>query len=151
MGDGGAYLTGFLLGELALWLVLHHPQISAWYPVLLFSYPIFEACFSIYRRKCLQGAPPGLPDNLHLHTLIHKRLIRIVGPLLQDTAVLTRRNTLTAPYLWLLSSLTIVPATLCWSNKPALLVAAMLFIGLYLWLYGRIIRCRTPRWLMMRL
>ncbi|SED04954.1 hypothetical protein SAMN02787142_2443 [Burkholderia sp. WP9] len=43
---------------------------SAWYPVLLFTYPIFETCFSIYRKKFIRGMSPGIPQGEHLHMLV---------------------------------------------------------------------------------
>lgn len=59
LGDGGAYLIGFMLGELAVLLTMRHTEVSAWYPVLMFIYPIFETLFSIYRKQFLRGISPG--------------------------------------------------------------------------------------------
>src|SRR6202158_5100940 len=58
LGDGGAYFIGFMLAELSILLVMRHREVSAWYPVLLFMYPIFETCFSIYRKKFIRGISP---------------------------------------------------------------------------------------------
>ncbi|KVD68742.1 hypothetical protein WK15_32420 [Burkholderia ubonensis] len=75
-GDGGAYFIGFMLAELAILLVMRNREVSAWYPVLLFMYPIFETCFSIYRKKFVRGMSPGNPDGVHRHMLVYKRLMR---------------------------------------------------------------------------
>jgi UDP-N-acetylmuramyl pentapeptide phosphotransferase/UDP-N-acetylglucosamine-1-phosphate transferase len=61
LGDGGAYFIGFMLGELALLLVMRNPQVSTWYAALLLIYPTFRNdIFRVYgaclcagnRRPC---------------------------------------------------------------------------------------------------
>src|SRR5258707_10042434 len=90
LGDGGAYLLGFWLAELAVLLVARNPDVSPWFPLLLLVYPIFETLFSIYRRCFLHGRSSGDADALHFHQLIYKRLARIdVGS--KDPAEITRR------------------------------------------------------------
>ena len=103
LGDGGAYFIGYLVAVLSFLLVARHRGVvTPWYPFLLFIYPVFETLFSIWRRKVVRGASPGLPDGLHLHQLVFRRLVRwAVGR--KDAASLTLRNSLTAPYLRLLS------------------------------------------------
>ena len=60
LGDGGAYLLGFWIGVLLVLLVGRNPGVSAWFPVLLCSYPVCELLFSIYRRgivrRCIRRA-----------------------------------------------------------------------------------------------
>lgn len=58
LGDGGAYMIGFVLAECSILLVLRNGSVSAWYPVLMVIYPIFETLFSIYRRRVLKGCRP---------------------------------------------------------------------------------------------
>ncbi|EUC14732.1 glycosyl transferase family 4 [Burkholderia sp. BT03] len=111
LGDGGAYFIGFMLGELSIMIVMRNRDVSAWYPVLLFMYPIFETCFSIYRKKFIRGMSPGIPDGVHLHILVYKRLMRwAVGA--RTARELTRRNSLTSPYLWLLCLIAVIRADL---------------------------------------
>lgn len=149
LGDGGAYLIGFILAECGILLVLRNPQVSAWYPVLMLIYPIFETLFSIYRRRVLKGMPAGYPDGVHLHTLIYQRLMRwAVGS--KDERHIVRRNSMTSPYLWLLSLLAVLPATLFWNNRVVLLIFIGLFIILYVWLYWKIVRFRSPRWMIIK-
>ncbi len=148
LGDGGAYFIGFMLGELAVLLVMRNQDVSTWYAVLLLIYPVFETIFSIYRRLFLRGKSPGMPDGIHLHSLIFRRLVRwAVGP--RDARALIRRNALTSPYLWLLSLMAVVPATFFWRQSGPLLLFCLLFIVSYVWLYARIVRFKTPRWLML--
>jgi UDP-N-acetylmuramyl pentapeptide phosphotransferase/UDP-N-acetylglucosamine-1-phosphate transferase len=149
LGDGGAYFIGFMLAELAILLVMRHREVSAWYPVLLFVYPIFETCFSIYRKKFVRGMSPGIPDGVHLHMLVYKRLMRwAVGT--KTAHDLTRRNSFTSPYLWLLSLVGVIPATLFWQHTVHLFVFVVVFAATYVWLYVSIVRFKSPRWLVVR-
>jgi UDP-N-acetylmuramyl pentapeptide phosphotransferase/UDP-N-acetylglucosamine-1-phosphate transferase len=150
LGDGGAYFIGYLVAVLSFILVSRHRGVvSPWYPFLLFIYPVFETLFSIWRKRVVRGASPGVPDGLHLHMLIFRRLVRwAVGR--RDAASLTLRNSLTAPYLWLLSSLAAVPATLFWRHPHVLQAFVALFCVTYVWLYLRLVRFRAPRWLVLR-
>jgi UDP-GlcNAc:undecaprenyl-phosphate GlcNAc-1-phosphate transferase len=150
LGDGGAYFIGYLVAVLSFLLVARHRGVvSPWYPFLLFIYPVFETLFSIWRKRVVRGASPGVPDGLHLHMLVFRRLVRwAVGR--RDAASLTLRNSLTAPYLWLLSSLAAIPATLFWRHPHVLQAFVAAFCLLYVWLYLRLVRFRAPRWLVMR-
>jgi len=149
LGDGGAYFIGFMLAELSILLVMRNRDVSAWYPVLLFMYPIFETCFSIYRKKFIRGMSPGIPDGVHLHMLVYKRLMRwAVGA--RTARELTRRNSLTSPYLWLLCLIAVIPATLFWRHTLHLFCFVMVFAATYVWLYVSIVRFKSPRWLVVR-
>lgn len=149
LGDGGAYFIGFMLGELALLLVIRNPQVSTWYPVLLLIYPAFETVFSAYRRMFLRGQSPAMPDGIHLHSLIFRRVVQwAVGR--KEGRALMRRNALTSPYLWTLSLTAVIPATLFWRHTGLLILCALLFMVSYIWLYARIVRFRSPRWLIWR-
>lgn len=149
LGDGGAYFIGFMLGELTVLLIARNPHVSAWYAALLLIYPVFETVFSIYRRKFVRGVSPGLPDGIHLHMLVFKRLVRrTIGR--RDAKALTRRNSMTSPYLWLLSLLAVIPATLFWGHKWILVTFCLIFIITYIWLYVQIVRFNVPRWMILR-
>lgn len=150
LGDGGAYFVGYLIAVLSIMLVARHRGVvTPWYPFLLCIYPVFETFFSIWRKRVVRGASPGVPDGLHLHMLVFRRLVRwAVGR--RDAASLTLRNSLTAPYLWLLSSIAALPATLLWRYPHALQAAVLVFCVIYVWLYLRVVRFRSPRWLVLR-
>jgi UDP-N-acetylmuramyl pentapeptide phosphotransferase/UDP-N-acetylglucosamine-1-phosphate transferase len=148
-GDGGAYLQGFMIAEIAVLLVARNPDVSPWCPLLLVIYPVFETLFSIYRRKVLQGRSVGHPDALHLHSVIYRRLVRwMVGS--KESKHLTRRNSMTAPYLWTLATLSVVPAVLFWRHTYVLMLCVVLFIGLYIYLYRMIVHFKAPRWMVVR-
>lgn len=149
LGDGGAYFLGFMIGEISVLLVARNPEVSPWFPMLLVVYPVFETLFSIYRKKILRGTSPGVPDGVHLHMLIYKRLVRwAVGS--REAGDRTSRNALTSPYLWLLSSLAIFPAVLFWRSTPILVFFVLVFAVIYLWLYRSIVLFRVPKGLVLR-
>ncbi len=148
LGDGGAYFLGFYVSELSiLLLVRNHGEVSPLFPLLVCVYPVFETLFSIYRRSFLRAVPPSMPDGIHLHSLIYRRVIRwAVGN--RSAKALTRRNSMTSPYLWLLCMFSVVPAMLFWNNTGVLAGFLVLFGLSYVVLYWRIVRFKSPRWLM---
>jgi len=149
LGDGGAYFLGFYLAELAILLLVRNSEVSPLFPLLLCIYPVFETVFSMYRRRVISERPVGLPDGAHLHSLIYRRLLRWAAG--ERTArELTRRNSMTSPYLWVLCSMSVVPAVLWWDSTPMLTLFIVLFAGSYVWLYWRIVRFRAPRWMRSR-
>lgn len=148
LGDGGAYFLGFMLGELAVLLVMRNSQVSTWYAALLLIYPVFETLFSAYRRLFLRGQSPSTPDGIHLHSLIFRRIVVwAVGR--RDARALRLRNAMTSPYLWLLSLMAVIPATLFWRHTGVLMSFCLLFVVSYVWLYARIVRFRSPRWMIL--
>ncbi|MCX7626812.1 MAG: glycosyltransferase [Methylophilaceae bacterium] len=149
LGDGGAYLVGFILAEVAVLLVARHPALSPWFCFLVCAYPITETIFSIYRKRFMRGMSPGVPDGLHLHMLVYRRLIRWTGG--HHASRRMARNSATSPYLWGLTSVSVVPAMLLWRSETALVVASVCFVMLYVWIYVRLIRFRAPRWLRRRI
>lgn len=146
LGDGGAYFIGFMLGELALLLVMRNPEVSTWYAALLLIYPCFETLFSVYRRMFIRGTSPAMPDGIHLHSLIFRRIVQwAVGS--KDARALMRRNSRTSPYLWMFSLMAVIPATVFWRHTWLLMLFCLLFVISYVWLYMRIVRFKSPRWM----
>jgi UDP-N-acetylmuramyl pentapeptide phosphotransferase/UDP-N-acetylglucosamine-1-phosphate transferase len=146
LGDGGAYFVGFYLAELSILLVARNPQVSPLFPLLMCVYPIFETLFSIYRRKFVRGRPVGLPDGVHLHSLVYRRVMRwAVGE--RAAKELTRRNSMTSPYLWALCMAAIIPSVLFWDSSPILGGCIVVFGVVYVILYSSIVRFKVPRWM----
>jgi UDP-N-acetylmuramyl pentapeptide phosphotransferase/UDP-N-acetylglucosamine-1-phosphate transferase len=145
-GDGGAYLLGFFIAEISVLLVARNPEVSPWFPFTLIVYPVWETVFTMYRRKVIRGHAAGLPDALHLHQMVFNRLVRwMVGR--REARHLLRRNSMTAPYLWGMGLLTVIPAILVWRYPLALQFCCLVFIVFYLWLYRRLVHFRAPRWM----
>lgn len=76
LGDGGAYFSGFIMAFISIILVNRNIDISPWFPMIIFAYPVVDTVFSMYRRKFVSKKSSLMADNLHLHTLIYKRLSR---------------------------------------------------------------------------
>lgn len=149
LGDGGAYLVGFILAEVAVLMVVRHPNLSPWFCLLVCLYPITETIFSIYRKVFLRGISPGVPDALHLHMLIYRRLVRWAAGHAAARNI-TARNAATSPYLWVLTSMAVIPAVLFWKDERMLQASALLFVGIYTCVYAKLVRFRMPRWLQRR-
>lgn len=146
LGDGGAYFLGFFIAELSVLLLVRNPEVSPLFPLLLCVYPAFETLFSMYRRRYLRGQPSNMPDGIHLHSLIYRRVMRwAVGP--NNARGKTLRNSMTSPYLWLLCMSSVVPATVFWRSTAALALCLLGFTVFYVILYWRIVRFRSPWWL----
>jgi UDP-GlcNAc:undecaprenyl-phosphate/decaprenyl-phosphate GlcNAc-1-phosphate transferase len=140
LGDGGAYLVGFILAELSVLLVLRNPLVSPWFPMVLLGYPVLETLFTIYRRKFLGGRSPGYPDALHLHHLIYKHVI--CRELAREYP--GKRNSRVAPYtLW--APLAFAGfAILFWQLTPVLITAVVVGSLLYVYVYRRIAAWPEP-------
>ena len=147
LGDGGAYFLGFWVAELGILLVQRNLTVSPIFPLLLCAYPIFETVFTMYRRKIVRGRPMGQPDAAHLHSLIYRRIMRwAIGR--QDAAALLKRNSMTSPYLWVMCSITAIPAVLWWDNSTVLQACLAGFCICYVLVYRAIVRFRTPKLLL---
>ena len=146
LGDGGSYLIGFWIATLSVLLVSRHQKISPWFALMVNGYPIFETLFTIYRRKIHCGKNPGMPDAIHFHTLLFRRVLR---PAHQNEliALAYLANSRTSPYLWMLSGCAVIPAVLFWRSTPMLMICATLFSLAYVVIYKAIARFKTPKWL----
>ena len=146
LGDGGAYFLGFFVAEVSILLLVRNPAVSPLFPLLVCIYPIVETLFSIYRRRYLRDLPTSQPDGIHLHSLIYRRLLRwTLGD--RSAKALIRRNSMTSPFLWALSMLSLVPAVLFWDSSAVMAVSLLVFALGYVALYWSIVRFRSPRWL----
>lgn len=146
LGDGGAYLIGFWIATLSILLVARNSQVSPWFAILVNCYPIFETLFSIWRKKIHQGKSPSQADATHFHSLIYRRIIRRSNLTGSDkNHFLT--NAKTSPYLWLLSSLAVLPAIVWWKYTWVLVLFILLFGISYVRLYVAIVKLKKPIWL----
>ncbi|VFR35880.1 Undecaprenyl-phosphate N-acetylglucosaminyl 1-phosphate transferase [plant metagenome] len=149
LGDGGAYFLGFMLAELAVLLVVRNPSVSPFYALAVLFYPVFETLFSIWRRRFKRGVPVDQPDALHLHQLVFRRLVRVTFSRRSRHAVPALCNAMASPYLWVLTLIGLVPATIFWDNAWALCASLVVFASAYIWLYSRLVSWRRPGWLLL--
>ncbi|MDY7548948.1 MraY family glycosyltransferase [Glaciimonas sp. GNP009] len=138
LGDGGAYLLGFLVSEVMILLLIRNPSINAWQVLAICAYPIIEVLYSIYRRKIVRKMSPGHADRLHLHALIYRRVVcqmlrhNPARPWLRNAAVVCFVGTWVAvmSFIAVVAGDTIVSA----------LVIVALQVGSYLAIYARLVR-----------
>lgn len=129
LGDGGAYFLGFSVGWISVLLLYRNPAVSAWAPLVICGYPILEVWFSILRKSLRAGYSPSLPDRVHMHMLVHRRLAR---PLFRgfDRSL---QNGLTSPFPWLYSAAAALYGAMFF-ERPGVLVAGLLGLGAIYWL-----------------
>jgi UDP-N-acetylmuramyl pentapeptide phosphotransferase/UDP-N-acetylglucosamine-1-phosphate transferase len=150
LGDGGAYFLGFAVAELLLLLLVRNPSVSPMFALLLCIYPVFEIGFTISRRLARRRAGSTFaPDSLHLHSLVHRRLVRS-ALFARGERRSSSLNAMTAPYLWALCLLSVLPCLLWWQDGQMLLLFGFVFVTAYLCLYRAIVRFRTPQWLRLK-
>ena len=135
LGDGGAYLLGYLLAALAVLVSTRNPQISPWAVLMACAYPILEVAFSVVRRIRRQF-PAGHPDRLHLHSLINRRIIRKRFAPLSATL----QNSAVSPIVWGLAAAPAAFGLLFRDSTPRLMTATLLFALLYAIAYLRLVR-----------
>jgi UDP-N-acetylmuramyl pentapeptide phosphotransferase/UDP-N-acetylglucosamine-1-phosphate transferase/O-antigen ligase len=138
LGDGGAYLLGFLVGWAAVMLAVRNPQVSPWSPLLACAYPVLEVAFSFYRKSRRVGSSPGQPDRVHLHMLVYRRLVK--ARLRGWPARL--QNSMTSPVAWLYAG-----ATAAWAatfpQDTSMLITGLALAALgYSRVYARLAKFR---------
>lgn len=143
-GDGGAYFMGIYVALLSVLLVGRHDEVSAWFPLMLVAYPVWETLFSAYRRH-RHGRSSAAPDRLHLHTLLYRRLPCWTSPDAAAGSRLLRRNSDASALMLLLAGANVIPAVLFWDSTPILLVCAGLFIFAYHMFYQGLVHFRPKR------
>jgi len=134
LGDGGAYLLGFLLAWVAVMLKSRHGEINAYSLVLVLMLPLTELLFTVYRR-IVRKQHPGHPDRLHLHSLVKRRFVNHVfasqGRLF--------RNSATGFLIVLLGSLGQILACFTLYSVAGSVLALVALVLFYLFLYARIL------------
>ena len=131
MGDGGAYFIGFMMAVIGLILVDRHQELSSWFVLLIFIYPMYELLYSIYRRKVVNKIDATQPDAEHLHSLVYRKLISCDR--FKHNKVIC--NSMTSPFMWLLSLVGIIPAVIWFDNQTILIISAFVFMIVYTIIY----------------
>jgi UDP-N-acetylmuramyl pentapeptide phosphotransferase/UDP-N-acetylglucosamine-1-phosphate transferase len=145
LGDGGAYLIGFWTAVLSILVVSRNPTVSPWFALMVNAYPITETLFTIWRRSIHQGKNPGLPDAAHFHSLIYRRVVRWSTPFDEKAHARPSGNAATSPYLWLLSSLGVIPAIVFWDSTLILIISGLFYVSFYIWAYRQIVVFKSKK------
>lgn len=135
LGDGGSYFLGFALAWVAVLLVQRHDDVTAFTALLVCLHPFTEVLFSVYRRR-VRHQHPGMPDRLHLHSLVNRRVVKHWLPRASQTC----RNSVTGV---LVGALTLVPAF--WAqwvyvSVPSAVAVIVVLVLAYITLYARMVR-----------
>jgi UDP-N-acetylmuramyl pentapeptide phosphotransferase/UDP-N-acetylglucosamine-1-phosphate transferase len=120
LGDGGAYLVGFVVALIGIFLASNYPEVSPWYILTILIYPVWEVIFSIY-RKIKAGNSPMQPDAYHLHMLIYRHI--------------AKNNPLTSVVLLVGYSPFILISSLFAHNSKVNILVLLVFIACYLLFY----------------
>ena len=143
LGDGGAYLLGFLIAEISILLLVRHSQLSWFFPLALAIYPVTETLYSIYRRK-IKSTGAQKADALHLHSLVHKRMNRWSwGSRSNDMG----RNAISTTFFWVWQGLSTLVVLMIWDQKLLLMCYCAASIALYLSLYWMVVYFKVPKWM----
>jgi UDP-N-acetylmuramyl pentapeptide phosphotransferase/UDP-N-acetylglucosamine-1-phosphate transferase len=137
LGDGGAYLFGFLVSWTAILIVARNSVVSPWAVVLACGYPIVEVVFSIMRRF-IRKVSPGHPDRLHMHSLVRSRIIRKYINEKRTTV----KNAVVSPFIWVLAAISSMLGVAFYKNTTVLMFAFVLFFISYGLIYSVIIRIK---------
>jgi len=143
LGDGGAYLLGFLIAECSVLLLIRHPEVTWFFPLALVIYPVTETLYSIYRRKHKKSHAQGA-DALHLHSLVHRRLNRWAWGNVKVSAL---RNSISTTFFWVWQGLSTIVVVLIWDQRSLLIAYCIFSVVLYLGLYRMLVRFKTPKWM----
>jgi UDP-GlcNAc:undecaprenyl-phosphate/decaprenyl-phosphate GlcNAc-1-phosphate transferase len=139
LGDGGAYMLGFAIAILSIYIIHKNlGQISP-YAVLLFAvYPITEVGFSIYRRKFLHKTHGMKADNMHLHQLIYHRCVPIHAK---------NKNAQVLPLMLPFIIPQIIVGLIFYKSTLICLLLILAFIVFYVVSYFKIVRFKTTGFL----
>lgn len=129
LGDGGAYLLGFWMAETAVLLVVRNQEINTWQILAVCGYPIIETLFSIYRKLIVRRMSASLPDALHFHMLVHRRVVRALCPVKAGQP--WRRNAMVAPIIMAGVLCNVLLVLAFGSSIPV----ALALLGLQAWMY----------------
>lgn len=136
LGDGGAYMLGFIIAVTSINTMEQHPGLISPYALLLMAiYPITEVGFSIYRKKFLRHTPAMQPDGLHMHMLIYKRCTQFQA-IYRNSHVIIIMLSLIVPQ--------VVLAIIFRTNTYYCIGLTIAYIVFYVWLYFSIVKFRAP-------
>ncbi|MDN5874984.1 MAG: glycosyltransferase, partial [Sinobacteraceae bacterium] len=143
LGDGGAYSMGVLIAEMSILLIVRHPQVSAWFALLLIIHPVLEVLFSCLRRGRHGWGKMFEPDARHLHQLVYRRMfsrwLNTRNPNQQAWA-----SAFTSLMFALWHIILLVLALVFWDNSLALVLCLAGFVVAYTLSY-RFLVARRPR------
>ncbi len=132
LGDGGAYLLGFIYSFKCISLYIFNPNISPFFITLILWYPAFEILFSILRKVNFNRSPIK-PDSNHLHQLIYFYLNKkISNQVMRSNTVGIIINIFN--FVFILFSLMDI------YNTQYQIILFVINISIYVFIYARLLR-----------
>lgn len=132
LGDGGAYLLGFIYSFKCISLYVFNPNISPFFITLILWYPAFEILFSILRKVNFNRSPIK-PDSNHLHQLIYFYLNKkISNQVMRSNTVGIIINIFN--FVFILFSLMDI------YNTQYQIILFVINISIYVFIYARLLR-----------
>jgi len=125
LGDGGAYMLGFIVAIIGIYLASKYEGVSPWYVLAIFIYPVWEVLFSIVRKLYI-GLSPMHPDSYHFHMLVYRQI--------------THNNPLTALFILLFTLPFMTVSTLYPDRSMTNITVASCFILSYVAIYRYLYR-----------
>lgn len=139
LGDGGAYILGFIIAILSIHMLHIHKDIVSPYSFLLMqAYPITEVGFSIYRRKIIHRTKAMLPDNLHLHHLVYHNCV---------PSIYLNRNAYVMPLMLFFIVPPVILSIIFYRSSILCLFFFLMYIVFYVKVYFRLANFKTPKFL----
>ena len=132
LGDAGAYVLGFFLGGISIYLVEFNQEVTPLVLLVVFAYPIVELLFSFYRKSVRVGHRPDRPDKVHLHMLVYRKYGR------RFAVKSLSRNSITGATLLLMPLSGLVVVSLITVTRAGALLYFIVFVFIYLRLYRRL-------------
>lgn len=120
LGDGGAYMLGFIVALIGIYVAGKYDDVSPWFVLALFIYPVWEVIFSIIRKTSM-GYSPMKPDIYHMHMLVHRQI--------------TKNNPVTALFILFVTLPFVILSTYYANCSLCNIKISLLFVVCYLLLY----------------
>ncbi|CAN4273312.1 Rfe UDP-N-acetylmuramyl pentapeptide phosphotransferase/UDP-N- acetylglucosamine-1-phosphate transferase [Methylophilaceae bacterium] len=136
LGDGGAYLMGFIMAELAVVMLGRNHLVSPWFTAMIMAYPIFETLFTIFRRLRIKNSSMH-PDASHFHHLIYFKLLR--AKQFNDPDKLMQLNNRVALLLLLPAIVAAILACLFWDSTAILMPLTLAGCVIYALVYRKLL------------
>lgn len=140
LGDGGAYIIGYMLTWTGLIILHYEPATSTWALFLLFFWPLADTLFAIWRRMS-RGVSLDTADRLHYHQLVLRGIeIFFLGRNRRNTA-----NPLATSLMLPLIFVPIATGVAFWDNSPAAFASLVFFGAVFVLSYRVGIRAAQSR------
>lgn len=150
LGDGGAYLIGFLIIQIWILLIIRNQSLTPWFVVAIAFHPTMETVFSIYRRRShpSRKGTAMLADRLHLHSLVFRRRTSLTYS--RDWAEPWVANALAAAIIFGFATIPMTVGTI-WPESIVINLGIIISSGLlYILWFLRLVRFKGARQARMR-